>query len=308
MDADKWAQTRQNGSYRDIFTPRMKSDETLPATMPHDGRLKRENTGRSRYFYIFPIPLGENQAPEQELEKGGGGVVSVDPGVRCFATLYDPQNRTVTNWGDGDVDKLYQLHYKLDRLQAMLNSNVPKTRPMNKQKQRPTIWPQWKVRKRQRYQWRRESAMLWRRIRALVDEAHKKLATYLCSSYDTIILPEFATQRMISRGHRNIGPKTARAMCSWAHYRFRQRLLDKAREYPGCHVLLCDESYTSKTCGACGSVHSRLGGSKRFVCPSCTASLDRDANGARNILLRYLNECGVESPATGSFIPGDPAW
>lgn len=141
MDADKWAQTRQNGSYRDIFTPRMKSDETLPATMPHDGRLKRENTGRSRYFYIFPIPLGENQAPEQELEKGGGGVVSVDPGVRCFATLYDPQNRTVTNWGDGDVDKLYQLHYKLDRLQAMLNSNVPKTRPMNKQKQRPTIWP-----------------------------------------------------------------------------------------------------------------------------------------------------------------------
>jgi len=306
MDKDKWGQTTKTGLYRDIFTPHMKSDEVLPAAMIHDGRLKREWTGRNRYFYIFPIPLGENQAPKHESDKG---VVAIDPGVRCFATLYGPQNRTVTNWGDGDVDKLYQLHYKLDRLQAKLNSNVPKKLGTSLNgKQRPTTWPEWKVRKRQRYRWRKESAMLWRRVRALVDETHKKLATYLCNSYSTIILPEFATQRMISRGHRNIGPKTARAMCSWAHYRFRQRLLHKAWEYPACRVLLRDESYTSKTCGACGSVHSRLGGSKRFVCPSCTASLDRDANGARNILLRYLNECGVESLATGSFIPGDPAW
>ena len=32
----------------------------------------------------------------------------------------------------------------------------------------------------------------------------------------------------------------------------------------------------------------KLGVSKNFKCPSCTYCADRDANGARNILLRYL--------------------
>ncbi len=77
-------------------------------------------------------------------------------------------------------------------------------------------------------------------------------------------------------------------MLTWSHYRFQQRLLDKQREFPWCKVIICDEVYTSKTCGNCGKVHPNLGRKKTFHCPFCKVKMDRDANAARNILLRYL--------------------
>ena len=55
-------------------------------------------------------------------------------------------------------------------------------------------------------------------------------------------------------------------------------------------VVICTEEYTSKTCGSCGYIHKKLGGSKEFCCPQCKTNLDRDINGARNILLRYLTK------------------
>ena len=48
-------------------------------------------------------------------------------------------------------------------------------------------------------------------------------------------------------------------MLTWSHYRFRMRLIAKAREYPHCKVIVVDEAYTSKTCGSCGNIHQRLG-------------------------------------------------
>jgi len=49
--------------------------------------------------------------------------------------------------------------------------------------------------------------------------------------------------------------------------------------------VLCNESYTSKTCGNCGHVHYKLGGNRIFKCPHCEIQISRDVNGARNILL-----------------------
>ena len=79
-------------------------------------------------------------------------------------------------------------------------------------------------------------------------------------------------------------------MCTWSHYRFRQRLLSKAREYPACKIVLTQEPYTSKTCGRCGALHAKLGSSKAFRCPAagCGYAADRDANGAHNIPLQHL--------------------
>ena len=65
-------------------------------------------------------------------------------------------------------------------------------------------------------------------------------------------------------------------------------LINKTREYPWCKVVICDEDYTSKTCGKCGKIHEKLSGSKLFKCPYCHIEIDRDVNGARNILLRCI--------------------
>ena len=93
---------------------------------------------------------------------------------------------------------------------------------------------------------------------------------------------------MVRRGQRRINSKTARAMCTY--YRFQQHLIYKAREHPWCRVVIRTEEYTSKTCGSCGHIHKKLGGSKVFSCPQCKTKLDRNINGGRNILLRYITK------------------
>ena len=150
------------------------------------------------------------------------------------------------------------------------------------------------------------------KIKNTIDDCHKRLANWLCWNYkvntpsilnilqylvnesnawlQVIMLPSFETSNMVRRGERRIRAKTAREMLTWGHWRFKQRLIHKAREFPWCRVIICDEQYTSKTCPQCGQLNYALNGKKEFSCPQpdCGFTLDRDINGARNILIRYL--------------------
>ena len=166
------------------------------------------------------------------------------------------------------VGRIYRLCHAHDNLQSQ--------------------WSKKEVRHHQRYRMRVAARRIRLKFRNLVDELHKRLAKWLCENYGCVLIPEFQTSQMILKGQRKIRSKTARAMCTWAHYRFRQRLLSKAREYPWCQVVITEEPYTSKTCSACGWIHQKLGGSKVFKCRQCGSEFNRDANGARNILLRHL--------------------
>lgn len=53
------------------------------------------------------------------------------------------------------------------------------------------------------------------------------------------------------------------------------------------------QAFTSKTCGKCGHLNNKLGGSRTFNCSACKHTEDRDVHAARNILLRYLLEQGI---------------
>jgi len=154
------------------------------------------------------------------------------------------------------------------------------------------------VNHRWRYRLRRKRMRLEQRIQNCVADLHWKLATFLVQAYDVILLPEFATQSMMRKRHpvtgkyqRKLHKTTVTKMQLWSHYTFKQRLLDKAKEY-GTIVKIVDESYTSKSCSLCGFIHHQLGSSKVFRCPNpgCGYIAERDANGARNILLKFLTE------------------
>ena len=131
------------------------------------------------------------------------------------------------------------------------------------------------------------------KIRNKIDDCHKKLAKYLCENYRVVLLPRFNASQMVvkigrGRKRRVINTKTVRQMMCWSHYRFRQRLQHKKREYPWCNVVECAEPYTSKTCTNCGWINHNLGAAKVFNCKQCGLEIDRDVGGARNILLRFL--------------------
>ena len=95
---------------------------------------------------------------------------------------------------------------------------------------------------------------------------------------------------------RKIGKATVRSMLSLSHFKFKQRLLHMAKSRD-CIVNICDESYTTKTCGICGNLNNFVGPSKVFKCPKCDITIDRDYNGARNIYLKNVQDLRtVESP------------
>ena len=67
------------------------------------------------------------------------------------------------------------------------------------------------------------------------------------------------------------------------------RLKAKCEER-SCEFYEVDEYYTSKMCGNCRNIHYNLGEEKRYVCPieECGYIADRDANAARNILIKGI--------------------
>ena len=123
-----------------------------------------------------------------------------------------------------------------------------------------------------------------------IRDFHYSFAHWLCENYNTILFPEYATSSMVCKrkGQRRINSKAVRGMMNWTTYLFKQRLLYISTRYADCKVHIVDESYTSKTCGRCGTLNYKLGGSKVFkwICSTCDYVCERVINGARNILLR----------------------
>ena len=79
---------------------------------------------------------------------------------------------------------------------------------------------------REQYNLKNQANRLRRKVRNLVDDAHRKIALDLVRNYDTILIPRFNVKEMVMReradGRRRIlRSKTARSMLNWAHFRFR---------------------------------------------------------------------------------------
>lgn len=253
-----------------VFFPRfwgkqaLGAHEPLPDKLNYDTRLQRTRMGEFYLCVLSPlVKRGESQAPPDTSSR----VISLDPGVRTFQTGYCPSGSTL-EIGKGDIGRIARLCWALDKLQSK--------------------WSQPTVRHRQRYSMKRAGHRIRSKIKNLIRDLHHKTAAFLCQTFRTILIPTFETKDMVSKVKRRIGSQTARMMLTWSHYRFRKILEDKARGYPWCSVFVVDEAYTSKTCGGCGSLHQSLGSNKTFQCPICPFKMDRDINGARNILLRFL--------------------
>jgi putative transposase len=188
--------------------------------------------------------------------------------MRIFCTGYDPDG-IIVEVGKSDISRIYRLSNFYDKLQSK--------------------WSQHTTKHAKRYRYKKAGARVQCRIRNLVDEFHKKTTRWFCENYSTIFLPKFETQTMVFKRQRKINSKVAKNMFTWSHYRFKTRLMNKAREYPNCQVIICGEEYTSQTCSECGYFHCKIGSSKKFKCPGCNQESDRDFNAARNILLKNMS-------------------
>jgi putative transposase len=183
----------------------------LPNKLKYDSRFVR--TCLAHFYLCIPKELDKYNEPLQNK------VIAFGPGIRIFCTGYDPDG-IIMELGKSDISRIYRLCYSYDKLQS--------------KRSQPTT----KYSKRYRYRYRKTGARIQFRIRNLVDEFHKKVTKWACENYNTIFLPKFETQKMVSKRQRKINSKTARNKLTWSHYRFGTRLMNKTREYPNCRVTL----------------------------------------------------------------------
>ena len=244
---------------------------TIPKTVDAEVTITLTRLG---WYFSFP-----SKSTVETSQYAPHEVVALDPGVRTFMTGYFSDGMVI-EWGDGDMRRVYALLRRADQLHSKIDKGKQK--------------------------YRRPWLRLLLKIRYKIDEIHRKFATFLCRMVKRILLPKFDTSRMVKRAKRNISSKTARSMMNWAHYRFRETLKAKVALYSRCVLYICDEHYTSKTCGSCGHIHKDLGKNKTFVCPKCAYTADRDINAARNILLRFLTLEEIRGGGSeGPFVPTD---
>ena len=232
---------------------KLRMAESLPED-PRDSQLILDN---GRYYLCVPykttVQRGDNQAR----------IVGLDPGVRTFISFYCPES--AGKLGEYDFGRLARLCRHLDKLMSKIDTSKDA---------------------KQRRRMRKAANRLRWKIKDLIQEAHYKIGRFLVDNFDVIFLPELETARLSSKTKRKLRKKSVRAMLTWSHYRFQQRLKSMAQA-AGILVLPVDESYTSKTVNWTGEINYQLGGS-RFVTSADGTRMDRDLNGALGVYLKGL--------------------
>lgn len=238
-------------------------------------------TGQYHFIYLHVIPKLDD--PEGFERKR---IVATDPGCSPFQQWYSP---TSGNYGQllagarpvlkAKCQRLDALHSRIDRR----NRTPSQWKSTARRQSRCTSAQRRAKRRRTGRRLKRKLARDRRRLRGWVEAAHYDAAHFLLKDHEIVIQPVLQIQRLTAKAQRCFGSKMARAMYTWSHHLFRQRLKSAAARYPGRHVFETTEPGTSKTCTHCGCWKADLRlGDKRFDCSRCGVQVDRQVAGARN--------------------------
>ena len=233
----------------------IKIKEVLPE-LNYSCRLQR--TRSKDYFLCIPIYKEFTQFKTKKI-------CALDPGVRTFQTVYSP-NGEVYELGT-NFEAIVRKCIHIDKLRSILRK--------------------FEGNRNRRYNLKQRMLHISKKVKNCIQDCHHKISKWLSEKYKYIFLPIFETQKLSKKENRKISNLTTRSMMTWSHYKFKELLKYKMKRSGG-RLIECTEEYTSKTCTRCGRINHNLGSNKVFTCKSCNLIIDRDVNGARNILLKNL--------------------
>jgi transposase len=239
-----------------------------------DRRLCTVTFNRRCGKFTVHIPTEEDRLPSYQPKLDE--VVAVDPGVRTIATFYSEHYHGYL--GEDWYRRTMHLEEKADLLAKQA-------------KQCGKFYTKYRLRKR--------AALINQKVTNRITNMQHQTASFLAKNFQVILLPDMEVSKMIRA--EKVSPSVSRVISLSSQYRFRQIMLQKAEKY-SANVILCKEYYTSRTCTRCGSIKNDLGSSKTYQCAKCGLCVDRDYNGARNIMLKHLTLRG-DGPSTDSKKP-----
>ena len=214
------------------------------------GKIKSAVVSRTadRWFVSLTVAI-EHTPPNRENQ----AVVGVDLGIKALATLSDDtppvENPKALR---GNLKKLKRLSRSLSRkLKGSANRRKAK----------------WKL------------ARLHARIANIRNDVMHKLTTDLVTRFAVIGVEDLNVRGMMANG------RLARAVADVGMFAFGRQLAYKAA-MTGARVVMADRWFaSSKTCSACGHVHTGLTLSDReWSCVECGVIHDRDRNAAINLM------------------------
>lgn len=224
-------------------------------SIEHD--IKLIHLKRCNLWYLC-IPIEYKFDELSESQGNSKEIVSIDPGIKTFLTLYDPKGKVI-KIGKDDMKKiLAPLYLKIDKLKSIKS----------------------KSNKKKKYNLHTRIHKLIYKFKNYINEIHNKASQYIVSNYKIILIPQLSKIKMQ-------GSKNRRNLLSWSHGRFITRLIHCSHK-KNCVIKIVTEEYTSKTCGNCGKINESLKNKDIYKCDNCNLIIDRDTNGARNILLKCL--------------------
>jgi IS605 OrfB family transposase len=216
------------------------------SNITHDCKLTYD---RNKNIFILHSPRDITITESVERFNSCG----IDPGLKTFLTVYNPEKECIKIMNRDSSKKLSRLINKKINLLKLDRTRVVKKAILRNN----------------------------RKIYNNVKELHYKTAHLLCKSYNNIYLGKLSTQSIVKGNLTTFDKHFAHAL---SHFTFSQILENKCNEF-GKKLYYVDESYTSKTCGSCGSIYDvKL--SRVYSCISCLQKYDRDMNAARNILIK----------------------
>lgn len=242
-------------------------------------RIQWEKRSRQFYFiYVYDLPSLPDPDPHFETKR----LVATDAGGRTFNAWYSPTSGEKGSLFHGGRAQLEARCFALDALASRVakRGNAQRSDPANPAHAQRRSAEQ---RRRTFRAMRRKLARDRRRLHGWMECGHYAAANFLLRRFDVVVAPKLAVASLVPRSGRVFGSRTARAMYTWSHGLFSQRLHSAAFRHAGRHVFSdFGEPGTSKTCAHCGHWHAALGASSVFACPACGVRMDRDVAGARN--------------------------
>ncbi len=300
-----------NGIYATILKKNNLSKKFNTNNIACDCKLSYDRTSKKFYLYI---PQYIDCKPTDVTKQP---IAALDPGEKVFMTYF-----SLNDYGfiGNDIRiPILKIEEKIKKFQRLLVQTTVNGKKVNKKNKNDKPINRKNVRKRIQH--------LYKKIKGIVNELHKKTALFLCKNFNVILIPEFGTKQMISNGNKNelkslIKKKVAETktlikdenkedplklkqelknykrrsrlngrvkfvLSQESHYTFQQHLLNKAKEY-GCSCITVTEEFTSQLCTKCGNLDKTFVGRIK-KCKHCSNEIHRDVNGARNILLKNIS-------------------
>ena len=211
-------------------------------------------------FYLL-IPVNIEKKDIQDCDKK---ITAIDLGLRTFATGIGLDG-SVYKIGNGSYKKIKNKLKLIDKLKSKL-SKLKNTKERLKYLRTKNILN-----------------LAWFKLNNMITDLHWRTIKFVTDNYDYVIVGKFDVRNMLKKN----APNFNKMLLSFKHYKFIQKLKFKCKEL-NKKLIITNEAYTSKTCSNCGVINMEFNTQKVYRCNMCESSIDRDINGAINILYKTL--------------------